>query len=114
VDGEQVYDGSFIFYAVGNGWRTGGGTRITPQADAADGWLDLVVVQGSRRRDLLAVLPELRAGRHLEHPDVVNFRGRRVEVSAEARISVNADGEAVAGRRFRYDLLPGAIRLMLE
>jgi diacylglycerol kinase (ATP) len=113
ADGRSVFEGDFIFFAVGNGWRTGGGARVTPRADAGDGQLDVVVVRGTSRLDLLALLPELRAGSHLDNPDVSYFRARRIEVEAEDRVSVNADGEAVAGTRFRYDLLPRRIPFVI-
>jgi diacylglycerol kinase (ATP) len=104
VDGEVVHDGPFIFFAVGNARWTGGGTRVTPRADHGDGKLDVVVVTGDSRLDFLTLLPDLRAGTHLESPDVRYLRASVFEVESAARIPVNADGETVAGRSFRYSL----------
>jgi diacylglycerol kinase (ATP) len=104
ADGETVHDGRFVFFAVGNARRTGGGTRVTPRADPGDGKLDILVVGDVSRFDFLTLLPDLRAGTHLESPDVVYLRAHRFEVIGAAALRVNADGEPVFGRRFRYDV----------
>jgi diacylglycerol kinase (ATP) len=111
--GRVVYEGEFMFFAVGNARRTGGGTPLTPLADHGDGKLDLVVVRGGSRLDFLALLPELRAGTHLDNPDVSYFRADGFDVRTREPVAVNADGEPVAGRRFRYDLLPQRLPLIL-
>jgi diacylglycerol kinase family enzyme len=65
------------------------------------------------RREFLALLPELRAGTHLESPAVSYFRADTFEVHTREPIEVNADGEPVAGRRFRYDLLDRPLPVIL-
>jgi lipid kinase YegS len=111
--GRVLHEGGFVFFAVGNARHTGGGTPITPLADHGDGKLDLVVVHGTSRMDFLALLPELRAGTHVGNPDVSYFRADAFEVEVDEAIQVNADGEPVAGQRFRYDLLAGPLPVVL-
>lgn len=113
ADGAVVHDGTFAFFAVGNARWTGGGTRITPAADPDDGRLDVVIATGASRLDLLTLLPDLRAGTHLDDPDVRYFRAGTLEVESEEAIPVNADGEVVAGQYFRYGLLERKLPLMV-
>lgn len=113
ADREIVHDGDFVFFAVGNARLTGGGTRITPRAEFGDGKLDIVIVGGVSRMDFLALLPDLRAGTHLESPDVLYLRARRFEVESPEPIAVNADGEPMRARRFRYRLIDRTIRIMV-
>ncbi len=113
ADGEIVHDGAFVFFAVANSGRTGGGTRIAPRADAGDGRLDITVVTTTSRLDFLSLLPDLRAGTHLESPDVLYLRARRFEVRSEAALSVNVDGEPMSARRLAYSLHPHALELMV-
>lgn len=113
IDGETVHDGGFIFFAVGNSALTGGGTRIAPRADPADGRLDVVLVCGSSRLDFLSLLPDLRAGTHLESPDVSYFRAHTVDVRPDGKVAVNADGEPVDGRVFTYDVLDRPLTVMV-
>ncbi|NIR61205.1 MAG: YegS/Rv2252/BmrU family lipid kinase, partial [Gammaproteobacteria bacterium] len=70
VDGRPFYAGEFLLFAVGNARRTGGGSVLTPRAEFGDGKLDLMVVEAMPRLEFLALLPDLRAGTHLESPGV--------------------------------------------
>lgn len=113
ADGALVHDGDFTFFAVGNARLTGGGTRIAPRAEVSDGKLDVVVVRGVSRMDFLALLPDLRAGTHIESPDVLYFRAHRFDVEAPELIAVNADGEPLRARRYRYVVLDRPLQLMI-
>jgi len=112
VDDALVHDGDFVFFAVGNASLTGGGTRIAPRAEVGDGKLDVVVARGMSRLDFLSLLPDLRAGTHLESPHVSYFQASKFEVQTRTPVSVNADGEAVAGESFVYDLLEWPLSVM--
>ena len=113
ADGRVAYEGEVMLYAVGNAKRTGGGSLVTPRAELGDGQLDVMVVPGMNRMDFLALLPDLRAGTHLDNPDVLYFRAARVEVESDEDLSVNADGEPLRGRRFLYSLADRTIALMV-
>jgi diacylglycerol kinase (ATP) len=113
ADGEVVFGGTFLFFAVGNGRLTGGGTAITPEADMGDGRLDLVLVKSVPRLELIGMLPEIRAGEHLHHPAVVHLSAETIEVRTEESLAVNVDGEALDGRIFRYRLLRGGVDVMV-
>lgn len=105
-DGHTVAEGHFLLFAVGNSCRTGGGNFLTPLADPSDGLLDLCLVGAMSRGDLLRLLPLLRSGEHLEHPAVIYRQLPSLVVEAEEELSVNADGEPLSGRRFRYSVSP--------
>lgn len=109
----EVYDGPMLLYAVGNARRTGGGTRLTPRARYGDGKLDLVVVPGLSRLDFLSLLPDLRAGSHIESPDVLYVQAPEFRVEARKEIAVNADGEPRRGRRFHYGIRRRPLSVMV-
>jgi lipid kinase YegS len=113
ADGELVHDGDYVFFAVGNARLTGGGTRIAPRAEVSDGKLDVVLVAGVSRIDFLTLLPDLRAGTHIESPDVLYFRAHRFDVEAPEPIAVNADGEPLRARRYRYVVMDRPLQLMV-
>ena len=72
----------------------GGGMRVAPGADPADGWLDLVTVGEASRRELLALLTRVRRGSHVGRPGVTLRRARRLHVTGEGSGPLNVDGEA--------------------
>jgi diacylglycerol kinase (ATP) len=110
-DGEVVFDGPFLFFAVGNGGRAGGGNRITPRADLTDGLLDLCVVGAMSRTELLRILPEIRTGDHLDSEHVTYRRLARLVVEPSGKLCVNADGEPIEAMVLDYSVVPGALRL---
>jgi diacylglycerol kinase (ATP) len=107
-----LYDGPFFFYAVGNARHTGGGTPVTPRADYSDERLDVVIVTGRRRREFLTLLPDLRAGKHTDDPDVIYTKTSSLRIRAKQDFAVNADGEPVTGPEYRYALMDRTIFVM--
>jgi diacylglycerol kinase (ATP) len=110
--GLTVFEGAFLLFAVGNAWRTGGGNWVTAAADPADRLLDLCIVEEMGHLEVVRVAPLVRAGRHVDHPRVTYLQLPEVTVETEEEITVNADGEPLAGRRFAYSL--ASLRLTLS
>jgi diacylglycerol kinase (ATP) len=110
--GEVLHDGDFLIFAVGNARRTGGGVRLTSEADLSDGLLDLCVVEGMTHMEFVRIAPQLRSGTHVEHPKVIYRQVRSITVDAEAELSVNVDGEPVTARRFEYRMIPRQVTVM--
>lgn len=113
ADGQVVHDGEYTVFAVGNARRTGGGTLLTPLARQSDGKLDIMIVPGLSRMDFLALMPDLRAGTHIESPDVLYARAAELIVDGDRPTRVNADGEAVRARRFRYVICARPLSVMV-
>jgi diacylglycerol kinase (ATP) len=113
ADDRVVHDGDFVFFAVGNAPLTGGGMRIAPRAEVSDGKFDVVVVGGVSRMDFVALMPDLRAGTHIESPDVLYLRASELKVESLEPIPVNADGEPMRARRYRYRVLDRPLRIMV-
>ncbi|MGK5113269.1 diacylglycerol kinase family protein [Geodermatophilus sp. CPCC 205506] len=97
--------------AVGNTAWYGGGMRICPGADPADGRFDVTVVGPVSRRELVRTRPRLTAGTHVEHPAVSVHRATRVELAADG-LSTYADGEPVAPLPAVSACVPGALAVV--
>ncbi|MGY1696151.1 diacylglycerol kinase family protein [Geodermatophilus sp. SYSU D00814] len=94
--------------AVGDTAWYGGGMRVCPAADPADGLLDVTVVGPVSRRELVRTRPRLTAGTHVGHPAVSVHRAARVEL-AGAGLTGYADGEPVAALPLVAEAVPGAL-----
>jgi len=112
-EGDEIYNGPFLLFAIGNSVRTGGGNLLTPRASMHDGLLDLCIVKESTRMEFLRLLPELRSGQHLDHPSVIYRQLRGVRVESPVELSVNADGEPQEGRTFNYEIGAHQLKLMV-
>ncbi|GAB1691395.1 diacylglycerol/lipid kinase family protein [Krasilnikovia sp. M28-CT-15] len=107
----EVHRFASVLVAVGNGPSYGGGMRICPDADLADGLLDIVVADPLSRVTLARLKPRLRRGTHITDPRVHCYRAREVRIDAEGIVGY-ADGERVGPLPLRVGCVPGALRLL--
>jgi diacylglycerol kinase (ATP) len=91
----RVIDEPGLMVACANGPTYGGGLRIAPAADFADGVLDVCFVRSTSGGRLLRLLPRVYSGRHVELLEVEYFRASRLLVETSRPIDVYADGEYV-------------------
>jgi diacylglycerol kinase family enzyme len=96
---------------VANGPYFGGGMKITPDADAADGAFDVLLIGDLTKRDLLFTLPKTFRGRHLPHPKAELLRGATVTVDAPEPLPIQLDGEQPGTTPARFELVPQALRV---
>lgn len=108
VDGES-HEHDAVMIAVANTAWFGGGMHICPDADPDDGLLDVTVVDGVGRIELLRFFNRVFKGTHLDHPKVHTHRGRRIEIDAD--LDVWGDGEPVTTGGGVLEATPAAIRL---
>jgi diacylglycerol kinase (ATP) len=112
IDGdEQNFAGMLV--TVGNAVSYGGGMKVTPNALLDDGLLDICVLGAVSKFEFLKTFPKVFSGTHLTHPAVQMLNGRKVEVSAEREMQVFADGDHVGALPATFELLPGALRVVV-
>ncbi len=97
--------------AVGNTAWYGGGMKVCPGADPADGLFDVTVVAAITRTQLIRTKPLLMTGAHLGHAAVTVHRASRVELSSPG-VTTYADGEPVAPLPAVAECVPGALRVV--
>lgn len=102
-----------IHLAVGNGRRYGGGAVISEEARLNDGRLHLLALAPMPLWRLLLVAPWLGSGRHRRLDDALVLSGTRFDVKTTRPRSISADGEILARTPARFDLLPGALTVMV-
>ena len=96
VDGEAH---QLTGYSVGaaNSKAYGGGMYVAPQAELDDGQLDIVALGNVSKLTFLGrVLPKVFRGTHIGEDYVTVLRGRRIEIDADRRFRVYADGDPIA------------------
>lgn len=113
VDGEAIYEGKAMTFAVCNGRSFGGGMIIAPDADPSDGLFDVVGLGDMSVGDLLKNFPKIYAGTHLGAPKVTSGRGAVVDIeSTQGDVPLDIDGEAPGFLPARFTALPGAVRVL--
>ncbi|WP_261564861.1 diacylglycerol/lipid kinase family protein [Frankia gtarii] len=99
--------------AAANAAYYGGGMRFAPDADLADGLLEIVLVSRTSRLTFLALFPRVFAGRHVHTRHVRVLRGQRVRISADRPFAVYADGDPLADLPTEIVVRPAALRLLV-
>jgi diacylglycerol kinase (ATP) len=113
LDGEP-WAGEVTLVAVGNAPTYGGGMRICPAADPADGLLDVTIAGPLSRRTLVALKPRLDVGTHVSHPAVTTRRAEVVEIAADPPGLTYADGERFLPTPVTMRVVPGALQLAIS
>jgi diacylglycerol kinase family enzyme len=98
---------------MNNGKYGGGGMYTAPQADLADGLLDVMVAGNLGKLEFLWSLPRLYKGTHLTHHKVDSKTAKEIEVkSLDGELFVQADGELLGEVPARFSILPAALNII--
>ncbi len=95
---------------VGNVGELQGGTAVLPDAEPADGLLDVFVLAPRAWIDVLVLAWRILRGRPNDGPQALILRGKRVEIRSDRPVPLEFDGE-YAGEHdaLTVTVLPGAV-----
>ncbi len=93
VDGQTI-DSEQTLVCVCNGRFYGGGFNPVPDADPADGLLDILLVTKVSRLKVLQVVGKYKDGKYAQYPELIrHFRTDRVKIICDKPTGINLDGE---------------------
>ncbi len=99
IDGE-IIDAEQTFVCACNGRFYGGGFNPVPEADPADGLLDVLLVKKVNLLQVPGLIGKYKNGQYRQLPDFVRyFRTDRLTVRCDAPSAVNLDGELLTARQ---------------
>jgi YegS/Rv2252/BmrU family lipid kinase len=111
LDGRELeFEGYTV--AVANSPYYGGGMKVAPAADPADGLLDVIFVKQTSKLRFLANLPKVFAGTHVELDEIEAHRAREVVIGADRPFDVYADGDPITTLPATVKLIPEALRVI--
>ena len=109
---ESVQNNDVIVGAVCNGRQAGGGQQLAPTALINDGLLDSVALHHFPPEALGQVIKEL-TDTEANGDYVKRFRVPWAEWESDVEMPINLDGEPIKTNNIRFEVLPGAIKLVL-
>ncbi|MFW5686357.1 MAG: diacylglycerol/lipid kinase family protein [Spirochaetota bacterium] len=104
-----------IQVSIMNGRRMGGAFHMAPNADPADGLLDLCIAGTPRRLQMLGLIVRYLKGTQATHPHITVGSTSRFHVSSDdGPIAIHADGETVSvdGTELEVRCVPGMISVL--
>ena len=113
----ESWDEPMLMMTVCNGPREGGGFLVAPEARPDDGILHYAGIRKISRLMMLRLIPEVMGGTHGRFKQVRMGRLQRMELQADRRLTIHADGEILAGfdmdvRGLSLEIAPAAIELV--
>lgn len=101
-----------MLIAVSNLGVFGGGMHIAPDADPADGLLDVTIIRAASRGKLLRLLPSMYSGRFVKDKVVEQVRAKKVVVDGDG-LFVMGDGEEMGSVPATVECDPSALRVVI-
>lgn len=112
-DGRPVFDGEMFLYLILNGRAAGSFSGLAPRAKMDDGKLDLLVFKKCPVPDFLNLFFKVLSGKHTSDPHVLYRQGKVFEISREADIPTDLDGEPGPALPWRVEVLPRKLCVVL-
>jgi diacylglycerol kinase (ATP) len=116
VDGRTFLESPIVNVAIANARYFGGGMKIAPDADPADGLLDVIAIGDLSRAQSLTLTPHMYRGTHVEQANVRTCRGVSVEalpLVKGAEVLVDMDGETPGRLPLKARIAPAALAIRL-
>lgn len=111
LDGTKEIDADITLAAFGNTRSYGGGLLICPNADPADGLLDITMAHSASRTKLVRLFPTVMKGTHVDLDEVTTARATSIHVECPG-INVYADGDFVCALPAEISAVPAALRIL--
>ncbi|NWK55783.1 lipid kinase YegS [Verrucomicrobiaceae bacterium N1E253] len=105
-------DHELVIGAVCNGRQAGGGQQLAPKAVINDGLFDVVSLRSFPADAVSQVIREL-LDSDVDGEYVQRRQVAWLESSSEVPIPVNLDGEPIESTHIRFEVVPGAVRMVL-
>lgn len=110
ANGNKSFEGELVL--IGNGKFYGGPFDIFPQADLADGLLDVCVVPRTDFGTLFGCLPNFLFRQKLPEKLVKRFRADSFELSSETKAAFQLDGEEIGHLPAKFSMGAEKLRVI--
>jgi YegS/Rv2252/BmrU family lipid kinase len=111
IDGQKI-EANVFSINVGNGRYCGGGMRQTPNAIPDDGILDVTIMKGLSKFEIIRSLKILYDGTILSHPKIDGYRCKNLKVSSDSLLYAEADGESLGHTPAEFGIIPACINIV--
>ncbi len=96
-----------------NSRYTGGNMMMAPDAKIDDGYMDVIIAGKMSRTSLLATLPKIFKGTHVNHPAVKSFKAKKAKIKTTPNKTLLPDGEIFGTTPATIKVHPKLIRYLI-
>ncbi len=109
---DKIIKADLFSVNIGNGRYCGGGMRQTPNALPDDGLLDVTIINGMGKIEIIRNLRILYDGTILNHPKINGYRCKSIKVSSDSIIYTEADGESLGHTPAEFSIIPAGLKMV--
>lgn len=113
IDGQQVKSEMINSVVIANAKYFGGGMYISPMSMSDDGLLDIIVIGDLNRLELISNFHLIYKGKHLTHPKIATYQGKKIRIISEPVGLLELDGEQLGTAPAYFEIIPQAINLLV-
>ncbi len=106
----ESFDALNLFIA--NGRFSGGGLVVSPEAELADGMVDLVIIRDGDAGEIASLTSQYWVADYLEHELTVFRRAQQITITADPPMPLSADGDEVGHTPVTVTVKPQALRVV--
>jgi len=99
---------------IANGRFVAGGLPIAPDADPADGLLDVILISKRSAPEMALLAAEIILGKHFSSNAVIFRRAKKIVVRSRPGMWFNVDGELVGRAPAVFQILPRALSFVVK
>lgn len=108
---ELQYEGEMYLILVFNG-QTAGSFRLATRADAADGYLDVIMIKAVQVFEILPLFIKILKGEHLDSDKVIYFKTKDILIESDEDIATDIDGEKGPDFPLHIECIKGGIKVL--
>ncbi len=112
VDG-KVYEDLTFCLNVGNCQFAGGGMMIVPGALPDDGLFTITHIKNASRWTVIKNVAALGDGTFIKLEEVDQYTGKTVKVTSPVPVWLEVEGEVLGEAPFEFQILPGAVKVLV-
>lgn len=101
-----------LLFLISNSSSVGGFKNIAPKANVSDGYLDAVLIKKSGLPDIANIIVSIFTGDHINHPNVIYFKSKSIEISSTEDVPIDIDGEYGGKLPTKFEIKNKAFRLL--
>jgi diacylglycerol kinase (ATP) len=97
---------------IANGRFVGGGLPIAPEADPADGLLDVILIPERPKAETALLAAQILLGKHVPSNGVTFRRTTKLSIKSRPGMWFNIDGELVGNEPATFEVVPSALHFV--
>jgi diacylglycerol kinase (ATP) len=114
LDDDEEFSLALYNVVIANGRYVAGGLQIAPEADAADGLLDVLLIPESSVPELALLAAQIMLGTHYSSNLVITRQAKKVSVRSRPGMRFNLDGEVGGRAPAEFQIFPRALNFAVR